>query len=200
MPILEFPHLGFLLRQVLPRLLQLVFQEVGRIRRALLPLRDIFGHEKFGQLFRRRLRHLGIAAVVINIECREFPVIPSHQLDLYIFSHPLDQIVVAHAFPVLGIQTEAVDDAQQPGAAQYLLRNAVQLLLNIGVDIRNYVLLGHRGLLDQNQRPRPVRRWDQPARAPHHQPAKEKRRQKLPPSPADDSLDLTKLDWRASFL
>ena len=38
-------------------------------------------------------------------------------------------------FRVLGVETESVNDPDKAGAAQDLLRNAVQLMLNVAVDV-----------------------------------------------------------------
>src|SRR6266853_162615 len=73
-------------------------------------------------------------------------------------------------------------------------------MLNVAVDVGDNVFLRHRRLLDQNQGSRPVGGRDQLACSPHQRPAEEKRRQKLPPSPPDDALDLDKIDKLGCFL
>ena len=49
---------------------------------------------------------------------------------------------------------ELIDDVQQVGPAQNLLRDALHPLLQIVIDVGRDVVLGHRGLFDQNQRGR----------------------------------------------
>ena len=58
MRVLEVAHLGFLLRQLLPRLLQLVLEKAGRIFRPLLPLLQVLLDKQVRQLAGRRLRQL----------------------------------------------------------------------------------------------------------------------------------------------
>src|ERR1019366_8652540 len=98
---------------------------------------------------------------------------------------------------LLGVETHTFNDADQAGAAQDLLRDAVQLMLNVAFDVRDNVFLRYRRLLDQNKGAGTVGRRDHPTRSPHQQPATEKTAPELPPSAADHSLDLGKIDGRA---
>src|SRR5208282_4221389 len=139
------------------------------------------------------LRHLRIAIYIIYIEGGELPVVAARQFDLDVLAHVLDQIVRALVFSLLSVETERVNDAEKSGAAQDLLRDAVQLMLNVVIDVRDNIFLRHGRLLNQNERARPVGRWDQPARSPHEHPAAKKRHQELPPPTADDSLHLRKI-------
>ena len=72
-----------------------------------------------------------------------------------------------------GIKAELINDVQQVGPAQNLLRDALHALLQVVINIRGNVILGHRRLLDQNQRGRLVARRQHPARGPHNRPTDE---------------------------
>ncbi len=48
----------------------------------------------------------------------------------------------------MGVETERIDDAEKAGATQDLLRDTVELTLNVVVDVRLYILFGHGRLLD----------------------------------------------------
>ena len=54
----------------------------------------------------------------------------------------------------IGIQIQLVDDVQQAGAAENLLRDAPHPVLQIVVHVGRDVILRHGGLLHQNQRAR----------------------------------------------
>src|ERR1035441_8003352 len=136
-------------------------------------------------------------AGVINVKSGELPIIPVRKFDLNILAHFLHDIFVADALPLRGVKSQIVNDAKKAGAAQYLLTNAVQLMLNVGVDVRYHVLLRNRWLLNQNECARSIGRMEQPIGPPHQQPYKEKWQQKLPAPAADHSLDLVEVDWFA---
>ena len=125
MLIFEHAHFRFLFREFCARLIELVSEETGRVLGALLPLLEILRDEEIRQFGRGRLCHLRIAARVINVEGRELLIIAVRQFDLDVLAHLLHQIVRALVLPVLGVQTERVNDSKKAGAAQDLLRNAV---------------------------------------------------------------------------
>src|SRR5580765_7851798 len=68
---------------------------------------------------------------------------------------------------------------EQPRAAKNLLGNALQTLLQIVAHVRGDVILGHGGLLHQNQRSGLIAWGKDPTYAPHDCPAQQQRYQKV---------------------
>ncbi len=77
------------------------------------------------------------------------------------------------------VKVEPIDDVQQPRAAEDLLGDALQALLQVIVDVRGNVVFGHAGLLHQNQRARLVTRRKHPTRTPNDCPPKKQWYQKV---------------------
>ena len=100
---------------------------------------------RFASSARRRLRHLRIAIRVVDIEGGELLVVAVRQFDFDVLAHLLHQIVRALVLPFLGVEAERVNDAEKAGAAQDLLRNAVQLMLDVAVDVRDNIFSGTEG-------------------------------------------------------
>ena len=126
MLIFEHTQFRFLRRQFGACLIELIFQELGRVLGTLLPLLQVFRDEQVRQLGRRPLRHLRIAIRVIDIEGRKLPIIAVRKFDVDVLGHLRHQIVGAlMMLPLFCVKTNRVDDLEQPGAAQDLLRDAV---------------------------------------------------------------------------
>jgi len=159
----------------------------------MLPLFQVFRDEKVRKFARHQLCHLRVAILVIDIEGGELSILALRQFDVDVLAHRPYQFVGVLMLRVLGVETDIFNDAEKTGTAQDLLRNAVELMLNVDVDVRLNKFLRHRSTLDQNERARAVGHRNQPTRSPHQRPAAEKGHKKLPAPAADDSLDLGKI-------
>ena len=109
----------------------------------------------------------GLRDGVGHIEGRDLVALVAHQVDVDVLAHPLHLLVGRTLRVVTGVKVVLVDDVQQPGAAENLLRDALHPLLQIVVDVGRDVIFRHGGLFHQNQRARLVARRQHPARAPH---------------------------------
>src|ERR1700690_1704714 len=121
------------------------------------------------------------------------------QFDFNVLEHLFDQFVLVHVLSFLRVEAEAVNDPQQTGAAHDLLRDAVELMLDVGVDIRDHVFFRYRRLLDENERARPVGGTNQPTGSPDQEPAAEKGQEELPPPTANYTLNLDKIERLACW-
>src|SRR5205823_9610898 len=99
-----------------------------------------------------------------------------------ILAHALHSLVWRAPLTLLGIQIQAFNDMQQPGAAENLLRNVLQAFLQVTGNIWHNELLRHCRLFHQNESPGTVDRRQPPAYHPDGQPSC-KERQQYEPSP-----------------
>ena len=74
---------------------------------------------------------------------------------------------------------EPIDDVQQVGPAQNLLRDALHPLLQVVINVRRDVVLRHAGLLDQDERGRFDTSAAAPSLRPIQLPINEQRDQKM---------------------
>ncbi len=121
MLIFEDAQFCFLRRQFCARLDELVFEEAGRVLRALLPLLEVLRDEQVRELACRLLRHLRIATRIINIERGKFLIVAVCQFDFDVLAHRLDHIVRALALALSSVETKTVNDSEKARAAQDLL-------------------------------------------------------------------------------
>ena len=146
----------------------------------LLPHFEVFVDEKIGQFASHLLRQVRVTRGKRHVE-RSDLIRPDifDQIDIDILAHHLD-FFVGRALRVLRrIKIELIDNVQKPRPAENLLRNALQPHLQVLVDVRRHVVLGHGRLLHQNQRARLVTRRQHPARAPHQHPSQKQRNQEM---------------------
>ena len=117
MSILELADSRFLLGKFCSRLIELASEKAGRVLRAYLALLRVFANEQISELGSGELSHFRIAIGIRNIKGRESLVVAPNQLDVYIRTHFLDNLIRVLAFSLLRVQVEAFDDVDQAGAA-----------------------------------------------------------------------------------
>ena len=92
----------------------------------------------------------------------------AHQLEVNIFAH-LCNFFIWRELPVtLAVEVQLVNDLEKARAAENLLGDVLDPVLQIFIDIRHDVVFWHRGLLHQDQRARLIAARQNPAGSPDH--------------------------------
>ena len=113
MLILKHAQFRFLRSQFCARLIELILKKFGRVLGTLLSLFQIFRDEQIREFARRHLRHLRIAIRVINVEGGQLLVVAVRQFDFDILAHLVNQLVGILVLPIVGIETEGINDVDE---------------------------------------------------------------------------------------
>ena len=143
----------------------------------------------------------GIAGRIGDVKCCDLIARVTDQFDVDIFAHAVNLLIGRCLGVRAWVKIELVNDVQEPGAAENLLGNALQPILQVVVHVGRDIIFRHGGLLHQNQGARLIARRQNPARLPR--PAAQARNsgiKKMEVAPADHAQVTLKVEAFRTFL